>query len=96
MAKISELTEFEGPAICGIKLPHHCLAQEILLLHLQYAAAGLREDMISNIEFVNNTSGMLNILKAIIIWKQTKKNEQLELLIHVKKIKILLLKEILV
>lgn len=47
-------------------------------------------------EFVNNTSGMLNILKTIIIWKQTKKNEQLELLIHVKKIKILLLKEILV
>lgn len=57
LAKISEITEFEGPAICGIKLPHHCLAQEILFLHLQYAAARLRfltwnvRNMISNMDF---------------------------------------------
>lgn len=74
LATVSELNEYEGPDICGIKLPKHCLQQEILLLHFLYAIMRLREDMISNMEFMNNISGMLNILKTIITWKQKKMN----------------------
>ena len=47
LAKVSELTEYEGPAIRGIKLPKRCLQQEILLLHFLHAIVRLREDVIS-------------------------------------------------
>lgn len=65
MAKVSELTK--GPAIHGIKLPKRCLQQENFAFTFLHAIVRLREDMISNMKFVHKTSGMLHILKTIII-----------------------------
>lgn len=54
----------------------------------------LREDMISDMELMHNTYGMLYILKTAVMEKQTKKRKQLKLLARLKKIMLLLLKEI--
>lgn len=93
-AKVRELTEYERPALHGIKLPKHCLKKEIFLFKLLWAIVTLREDMISDMELMHNTYGMLYILKAAVMEKQTKKREQLKLLARLKKIMLLLLKEI--
>lgn len=74
LAKFSELTEYEGLEIRGIKLPKRFLQQETLLLQILHAIVRLREVMISNMEFMHNTSVMLNSLKTIIIQKQKNPN----------------------
>lgn len=88
LTKVSELTEYVGTAISGIKLPTRCFHQEMLFLHFLNTMVRLREDM----EFMHTTSRMLNMLKTTIMW--TLKNKQLKLLIHLEKIKNPLLKEI--